>query len=83
VSARCQRLGIGIALLLHIERGEIVAGLADVGMLSGSVFSRIASTLEQRLGSREALTLTVRGKVIQLGGDLRRVEAEGFFLAKR
>ncbi len=50
-----QRLRLGKALLLHIKRGEIVEGPADIGMLARQApFADGERALEQRLGFSEA-----------------------------
>lgn len=45
-----QRLGVRIVLLFHVERREIVEGLADIGMLARqSLLANGERALEQRL----------------------------------
>ncbi|MGY3546549.1 hypothetical protein ACVWZ4_001942 [Bradyrhizobium sp. USDA 4472] len=58
-----QRLGLREPLLLHIERGEIIQRLADIGMLTRQhLLADRQRALEQRFGIRKAaLPLIKRG----------------------
>jgi len=67
-------------ILPRVERGQIVEGSPDVGMVWPKRFFRQHQRpLEQRLGlGIAALPLIERGEVVQLRCDRRRIEADRF-----
>src|SRR5436190_6209324 len=74
-----QGFGVVVTALLFVERGQIVQGLAEIGMRRRKrSFANGQRASEQRLGIGKALLALIEGReIVQCGCHLDRVEAAG------